>query len=492
MLEALAPRLPRGCSWVLLASLGLAAPASAQDDAAKKAAPPVATSKPGDEPAKQGPTDAEEAKESDEERFLDPNAKATLQVFNPVPYRGRTIKTKGTGNDLTRLQNMASGLENPDPELIKAYIDFFATELTRRDYINAIVKPEGLSPTAPAARGIEAAVDALTRPIIDGRANEAQNKGFVGAYARALFESQLPKLLDNNYFTRVNAMIVLGMAGGTTNQALDLYAAQLRAADQLIWVKMWAARGYTNATQSGTRFVEVSKAVAGAEALVEFLQSSPNLPYFAKFRALEALGSLRIATATRPDLKLDAASVAAQVLVDPEARFPSRAWAAWALGMMRVAPQVTPYNYALAGSEVGGLAVTLANTIVAEFDEHAAKFDDNKDRSANLTALLMFQVVPALSGEEAISDSGLLRATHPSAGAAKPFLGKVDERVKAIARATLAMLNAPPGDRKARRDELKAKADDLKAFLDQNKPRDRRLVPGGPALPAAAVAGPAA
>ncbi len=461
------------------AIFGLALPWSAFGQAPPaepaKAAPAAA---PAPAPAKAADADDDAPKE---ERFIDPNAKKALAIFKPLTYLlGPPIKTTGAANDLTRVQNMAAQVVNFDPDFLKKYVEYFAVELSKRDNINAIINPPpGLAPAK--ARGLEVAVDALTRPIIDGKANN--NTKFLTDYTKILFESSLPKLLDNNFFTRLDAMIVLGMAGGTTREALDLYAAQLKIPDQIVGVKMWAARGFTIAAQSGRANIDAFRAITGADALVTFLNSDPKLPYFAQWRALEALGSIRVATAARPGLNLDAASAVAGFLVDPKARLETRAYAAWALGMMRVAAQVDPYNFKLAGSEIGELAATLGIKIVAEYDENADTFDRDSDQARSLAALLIFQVVPSLSGEETPTDSGLLRSTHPNAADAKPFLTKLDEKVKAVSREAFELLRAGGTAQKVRRNELAAKVSDLKTFLDQNKPKDRRLVPNGPLLP---------
>lgn len=481
MIRALTPRLAGGFSWAPAAVLGLhlGGYAHAQEGrpAAPKADTPAAAAKADDSPEPAGPG-------SKVERFVDPKAKPALEIFKPQNYTGPQLRTSGPGNVATRLQNMAARLENEDPALIKNYIDFYAAELTKRDNINALINPPAsMKPDSPQARGLEKAVDALTRPIIDARAND--NTTFLTNYARALFDSQLPKLMNDNYLTRIDAMIVLGMAGGTSSNALEFYAAQLKNPDQVIWVKMWAANGYTNAAKSGRANLDATRALYGADAVVTFLNSDPKLPYFAQFRALEALGSIRVATINRPELNLDVASVIAGYLVDPAARLSTRSWAAWALGMLRVPSQISAYNYALAGYEVGDLAADLGAKIVAEYDEHAATFDRDKDRATSLTANLMFQVVPAVAGEEAISDSGLLRSNHPNAANAKSFLGKLDEKIKALSREAYELIRAGGTSQKGKRDDLNAKVADLRTFLDQNQPKDRHLVPTGPVLPVA-------
>jgi len=274
--------------------------------------------------------------------------------------------------------------------------------------------------------------------------------------------------------------------------ALDVYIAQLKKPDQIVWVKLWAARGLTNASQGGLVDLDASKANLGAESLVTFLDSDPKLPWPAQMRALEALGSLRVGIANTPRGKIDAASVAMRFLADREAKPEPRAWAAWSLGMMKIAPNVAPYNFGLIGHEIGELAGDLGRQIVRDFDSDPANFDREKDLAAHLTSLLMFQVYPALigqvynnpNGEARVRDSGLLNSTHPNAVAARPLLTKIDDKVKGVTREAFELLRAGGAGNKAKRNDLDAKLADLKSFLGQAIPKDRHLVPGGPEIPA--------
>jgi hypothetical protein len=487
MTQAFATRMPRGFSWVWLAIVVVALmpssvraqfPETDKDD--KK--PPVEQAK-KDEP-EPAPS---------EQKFIDPAAKKALSVFNPLTFQGSPMKVGATG-DTSKIQGMGARLTNIDPDFIKKYIEFFAIELTKRDNLNAVLNPSpSLKPNDPPSRALERAVDALNKPIIDAKAYD--NKEFLSVYYRTLFESTLPKLLEinHNYLTRIDAMIVLGMAGNPSPAALDLYISQLKKPDQLIWVKLWAARGLTIAAQQGAINLDAAKANQGAEALIGLLESDPKLPWPVQMRALEALGSLRVATANTPHGRIDAASSAMRFLADTEASPMVRSGAAWALGMLKVPSTVSPYNFSLVGQEVGELAVDLGNRIVEDFDDNPAKFDKQKDSSIQLTSLLIFQVCPSLIGVEGVTDSGLLHANHESARNARPFLTKLDDKVKAVSRGAYELVRAAPGgEAKKARNELDAKLADLKTLLAGTSPKDRRLVPGGPEFanaPAEQVAG---
>jgi hypothetical protein len=474
MIQALAPRMPRGFSWVWLAVVAIAwAPLTTLAQSP--------TAPPGDDQAKVEDKKAAEKDVPAEDEpttqiFTDPNAKKALSVFAPLNFAGPAMKA----DDRSKAQSIAAGTTNLDPGFLVRYVEFFAVELTRRDYLNALLNPPtGLKPNGMEVRGLERAVDALTMPMIVARGQAIPNTEFLKVYTKTLFDSSLPKILDNNYLTRIDAMIVLGMAGGTTNQALDVYINQIKKPEQVIWVKLWAARGLTNAAQGGKFDIDALKANQGAEALIGFLDD-PKLPWPAQIRALEALGALRVATANMSRGKIDAASVVMKVLADPEAKPEVRAWAAWALGMMKVPQGVAPFNFNLIGYELGQLALDLGAQIVDEYDDHANAFEKEKVQAEHLISILLFQVYPALIGEDGIRDSGLLKSPHPSAANAKPFLTKLDEQVKGICRESYELLRAPSGSLKAKRNDLDAKVASLKQLLEHSSPKDRHLVPGGP------------
>ena len=73
-------------------------------------------------------------------------------------------------------------------------------------------------------------------------------------------------------------MIVLGMAGSVAPKALDLYAAQLMKDDQALWVKVWACRGYTAASNHGASNIEASRAINATEAVGWLPRIGPQAP----------------------------------------------------------------------------------------------------------------------------------------------------------------------------------------------------------------------
>jgi hypothetical protein len=475
--------MPRGLSWVWSAIAVIAVAVSDTDTAAQ--AP--AASKPGEAKAKKKAEAAEpvipDSATSSTEIFLDPNAKRVLTKMEPLNFVGAPIKFGPADRDISTIQAMATGSMGIDAAFVKRYVEFFAVELSKRDNINAMIDPPAkLAPDA--ARGMERAVDRLLDPLIRARATD--QRAFLATYNKTLFESSLVKLLENNLYSRIDAMIVLGMAGSTDSRALDLYIAQIKKPDQVVWVKMWAARGITNAARQGKENLDASKTIDAADALIGLLDSDPKLPWPVQMRALEAVGSLRLAV-NKVRKPVDAASVAMRFLADDEARPEVRAWAAWALGMMKVTPQVSPYNFELLGYKIGEFAAELGEKIVEEFDVNAANFEKRKDRANVLTSLLIFQVYPALTGQEGVTEAGLLKSNHPSLAAAKPFLTKVEAKVKDVTREAFELIRAGGVAQKSRRDDLDAKTSDLKGFLAQANPKDRHLVPNGPEFAANAA-----
>ncbi len=95
-------------------------------------------------------------------------------------------------------------------------------------------------------------------------------------------------------------------------------------------------------------------------------------------------------------------------------------------------------------------------------------------RPRRFTSLLLFQVCPTFIGVEKVSESGLLRSTHRNAGDAKPFLTKVDDKVKAVTREAYELLRAAGAGNKQARDQLDAKLADLKTLLAGTSPKDRQ------------------
>lgn len=477
MIKALAPRLPRGCSWVWLSIVLLgAAPAVVVAQPATKADPAKAKA---DAPKDQAP--AAEATTGDEsertipaEVFKDPVAEKILATkFRPltaVPLPSSNIK---------QVKDMASGITIDRPMVAK-YVARFAADLTAANNIKGIIEPPTTTtPTSSSSLGMRAASAALLDPI--ELARRANNSAFLNIYTQELLKS-LPPVLENHLISRIEAIIILGQTGSP--EVVDLFVKVLNDPNQTIWVKLWAARGITNIVQgpTGNRVDATlgARGIPAAKALTNFLNKEKDAPWFAQLRVLEALGALRLSAEPGSPTKLDMADAAARLLSDPEARPEVRAQAAWALGMLRYSPAAR-LNTQLLGYYIGEVAADLGEKI-------ASTYSENNTRAQFLTSLLIYQLFPALHGQDGAGDSGLVKTGGPGAAG---FLGPLTDQVRAVTTTAIDLTVKSPKARQAGfAKDLGDRVGALRAFLDKNPPADKHLVPGGTEYPVKAqVAG---
>jgi hypothetical protein len=148
-------------------------------------------------------------------------------------------------------------------------------------------------------------------------------------------------------------------------------------------------------------------------------------------------------------------------------------------------PAATPtFNFKLATYQVGRLAADLGDKMVADYDQRKAKFTRQNDYSRYLTGLLLYEVYPALAGEDDVPNSGLIHSRHPAAVAGRPFMSGLDEQLKNLGRAAGELLTAGGGQVKEARDDLNGRVVELKTFLEKNRPgpAESELYPGGPKI----------
>jgi hypothetical protein len=485
MVQALAPRLSLWyLAVVLLAltpSLVLAQEPGKAQDAAKDA--DKAAAKKADDPAKKADDDdkqegvidaAKEGKRGAAEIFKDPRAEKALEnKYKPIPAPAGRLNNV----DRSTVKGMAGMQVNPDPVLITKVVDFMIADLTDRKSIQALLDPKAFKANADANRAIEGASQTLVDLLNTARANK--NEQFLSIYRKILL-TKLTPLLQNQLFPRIQASIILAMAA--TPEFLDVFIKQLKDADQVFWVKLWAARGITNATDGGKVTVDVVKATESVKALVDFLENESDAPWWIKLRAFEALGCLRLASTTGPNGVPNVATLLLSNASDPKAKLESRAWAIWAFGMLKIPAGTAKFSFNLASYQLGLLAADLGDKIIAEYDQHKADFAKKGDRARYLTALLLYQVYPALAGDEEVPGSGILKSSHPAAVAAKPFLTGLEAQIKDVAKAALEFINSGGAQQKKARDELGKQVGELRSFLDKNKPADTELFPGAPKI----------
>jgi hypothetical protein len=340
-----------------------------------------------------------------------------------------------------------------------------AYDLTDKANLNALIKPAPGPPRA-GARAVQTATDNLLDVLQTARV--AKNAEFQTVYNAVLLEV-LPKLLDNNLISRIQAMIVLGQTGDPN--ALPVFIAQLKDPNQTVWVKLWAARGMTRVVDSGTKVDSIgAQAIEAAKALSALLGGENNaLPWPVQYRALEALGAMRVSSLPN-SVKAEMATTAMKYLADPEARPEVRAQAAWALGMVRTNQATKNYNYALIAYDTAQLAAELGEKINASVVR-------NKTLSEYLTNLLVGPIHEALNGRDGARDSGLLKV--PGGFPALASTKQVSDLTSAVTKASLDLVRSTPGQYPKYQKDLDDRIAGLKAYLEKNPPKDYRLVPNG-------------
>lgn len=470
MTKAFPPRRPRGRWWTALAvALGLLG--SSVVPSLGQAPGPGGSNKAGSDKDKSKAKDAEKGKaeatpapapvEKPEgpERWEDPRAAEAM---------GNTFEIAApplSGADRLLIKGLGTGQGTLDTAAIDRYVKSLASDLTRRANIKALTDLGG-NPSQ--AKAVEEAARALLEPL--AAPPSAANQRFRQVYVARLIEAFKP-IWKGNYHSRTMAMIVLSRTGDP--QALPVFTAQLNDPDQVAIVKLLAAVGITNVTRNGRVAPEGSLATEAAKSLSGFLRRETDTFWPAQFRALEALGALRLATPEARGDKADFADTAAAFLNDPKAPPDVRVWAAWALGMMQVPPQVRDYNFPRIAHAAGQAAADLGAKIAAVPDRNLST------RVVRLADLLV-QLNLAFAGESDIRNSGLAHANHPAAASAQGYIGEVEKRVRAVTKASIELSNAAGTLIEVKRAALLVAVNDLKAFLAKPPAGGVALYAGGP------------
>ncbi len=392
------------------------------------------------------------------ETFQDPRAAALLPYnkFKEVPAP-RVMP-------FLDLRSMVVGETRVDNASIQNHVVTQAARLTDHDSLKALVDPApDLNPNSSTAKDFDQAGAALLEPLQGAIA--ANNNAFLTAYRRELLRV-MPALFDNHLLARTEAMIVLGSSGDP--EAMPIFIKQIQDPEQVLVVKLWAARGLTNVAQEGKLEVEIGKGQEAAKAIATLLEQQPDLPWPVKMRLIEALGSLRFAGQDQAAN----ASTALRILADPEARLMVRAFSCWALGLMKIPPQVPQYNYGLVAYFMGRTAVDLGTEIESSFAE-------SPDLARRLTGLLVYQLLPGLQGEPGVRDSGIMNAL--GLGRSSKAVGEIANLVQSVAIASINLTGpaTPRPEIPQRRKELLARLAALREYLAKNRPEDAHLVPGG-------------
>lgn len=403
-------------------------------------------------------------KDIQSEVFLDPRAVAALDVakFPEIKVSGARLLNPV---ELDTFKRMAGDPATPpDENLIRRVVDAQVAQLTDHRNIQALLNPTE-SPYSQAAKAIQTSTGLLLDAVFAARSGK--NFRFIDVYNRVLLQ-KLEKVLVNHLIPRVQAMIILGQSGNP--QALKVFLDQIKSPDQTALVKLWALKGILNLRKYGRSTLSAIDEINAARTVADLLENDRELPWPARYRALEVLGALRQGhSATRPR-NLEIATVAMKILADSKTKPEVRAEAARALGMMQISQVVNDYNYE-------AIAYTAAE-VAAELGERvSASFADNPGRSEYYASFLIGPILEAFEGTAGARDSGLLHSARP------PALEKIqqlDDLIKSIAKTSIELVRATRGQVPTIQGALAKQNKALKDHLQNNVPKDRRLIPGAP------------
>jgi hypothetical protein len=445
--------------------------AKGKAESAKAASPaadePAKDDKKGDDQAapEVPPDPSKTQRVSPVEIFKDPAAEEMLDLkkFNPVRY------PPGRPEDIAAVKTMAQTPSMPvDSTTIRRMVNGMVNQLTETRNIQGLIDPPpGQRSNSETAVAIERATANLLEPIFVARANRSTR--FLAEYNKVLL-STLPPLLKHHLVPRVQAMIVLAQSANP--DALKIFLDEIKNPKQTVWVKLWALRGITNIKENSAARLPADREVEAARVIANLLDQNKDLPWPVQLRGVEALTALRQGFIPASPKTADMAASAMRVLADPKARTEVRSEAARALGFMQINNAVNDYNYPLVAYAVGMLAADLGERVVGAYSETGAPLNDTK---AQLwTSLLVGPILQAFEGLPGVRESGLLNG---NAGSARAEIQKLLEQIRPVAAASLELIRAPGGQRKARRADLEARVAALKDYLAKNPPANKHLVP---------------
>ena len=289
---------------------------------------------------------------------------------------------------------------------------------------------------------------------------------------------KLPPLLENHFFTRIAAMIVLSQTASP--DAVDIFVKQLANPTQTVWVDLWAARGLTNIQQMGA-----NKYSLGTPQAITASQGCCRLPRAREGPAVAGPVSRRrsaggaaagghdpIPQKGQPEM----ATTATKFLTDPDGRIEVRAEAGWAMGMLQVPAGIAGYNFPMIGYTVGEIAAILGERI---HDVHPS----NVNQAELYTGMLITQIYQAFEGIAEARESGLLKTPHPAARQASTMLKQVSDKIKPVS-AAAREAGARAGGAGGGEPEGPGDQDrGLAGLAREESAGQPSLVPGGPAFP---------
>jgi len=402
-----------------------------------------------------------------EERFHDPNAADALENRFPELFP-RAVTSEAMNARMEKAVNAMAMGGSVDRVQVANYLQSQAAIITKHSNIEAILNPEAPS---KAVNDMEAAAARMRHPL--ELAVERRNTSFRRIYTEALL-AMAGDLLKNHLFARIWTMEALSRS--MEDSAVPVFIAQLDDADQALSVKLLAAVGLTNLTEQGTRDLGTQNATKAAQSLANFLDRERNAFWPVQYRALEALGSLRVSTMSSTQPKAEFAETALRFLSDRNAAPATRAWAGWALGMMR--PLNPQYNFALVAYHDG-----LATADIG--DEILNVRSKNPQRALRLTEFLIPLHQSFVGVGSGARNSGLLNAANPHLNAQKSKVSAVEGLVRDVLARAIELSQAAGSQLKEREAALKSAVTALRDAL-KTPPAELALIPGGDTFPAPA------
>lgn len=411
-----------------------------------------------------------------EERFKDPRAVAAME--NKFPELYAAARSLGTPDAERRMVAMASTPGQADRSQMLGYVQAQVAQLTQHTNIDSMLNP---GTDSARAHVMEDAGGRLLNPLL--AAIQSKNTAFRTEFTRALL-TVAPEVMKNHLYARM--MLMLALSRCEEPLAREALQKLLDDPDQPISVKLLAALGMSSMAETLSR--NPGDAMRAAKAVGGFLNQERDSFWPAQIRGFQALGNLRQASTDALTPKADLEAVAMTYLADPKTRPDVRAWASWALGMMRPNPKIENLNFVLIAYHMASAAADIGAQIAA-LNVNTSKPEEIPPYLVLVSRKtdLLLQLDLGLEGDPGIRDAGLLKFEHAGMSKQKQAVSEIAAKVKAMITAAIELSRSAGVQVKDARAALTAAVDDLKAFLAANPPADAALYPGGPSFPPAAA-----
>ncbi len=460
---AIATRSTQALRWFAPAAtvLALAAPAWSQDQAgaAKKDAPPADAARPA---AAELPA----VLRGEPELFAEPLRQELLR--NEFKELSGPVLTDA---DRQAVLAMAQGQAAVNADAVRKFVQAQVASLTRRSNIAEMLDS---SANSQGARRLEEATSLLLRPIVEPASTA--NAAFRREYARQL-QAAAPAVLQGHLHARTFFMVVLAKAKAP--ELIAILTDAIKDPQQPLTVKMLAAQGLAATAGNGRIALDPNaQAIPAEQAIAGFLNENPDAFWPVQCRMLEALGSLRVASANPLKGEAELAAAAFTILANSGSRPEARAWAGWALGMLTVPGSVQRYNFELVAYEMGRAAADAASAILA-----IPMPEDQPARNLRLVPRMIEPLLRILSGfvgDPTLRGTGLSNAQHVNAGPAQAATREIEQRVRDVTAAALDLSKTAGGQVLKERQKLESRLNELKAYLARTPPKSAELYPGGP------------